>query len=410
MPLETKVGGGGTNLTRAKSLHFLKLSVTSLAFIDTHLLIPIIALYAASLGADVGMIGLIVGLYSITNILANIFFGPVIDRVGFKKPLIIGLLGDAISMFCYSICRVPVHLVIVRGIHGITGGLAGPATMSVFAKDATEGRRGGMMGLYGMSLAIATLVGYGLSGVLSSRLGYDSVFYFGAGLLLVGMFLAIAMPKGRVVGTPDVKLSAREQTKKICELLSRRGLIASYCSIFVIYFAFGSVVTLLPLHVRSLGMETFHVSMLLTTFVVVFILLQFPSGVISDRVGRWIPIAIGLFCCVVSLIIMPRLGTFITLATIMALYGAGYALVFPSISALVADHAASEEYGSAVGIFHALLTAGVGIGAPVMGWVAGMVGIELSLALSSGTVAIVLVMILVMFGRQKHPGNAKSQT
>ena len=390
-----------SSLTQARSLSLLNLTVTPLCFIDTHLLIPIIALYASNLGAGVGMIGLIVGLYSITNIPANIVFGRIIDKRGFKRPLIIGLLGDAICMFCYSICRLPVHLAVLRSFHGMTGGLAGPATMSTAAQNAAEGQRGRKMGLYGMSLAIATLVGYGLSGILASHLGYKSVFYFGAVVLLVGMLLAFAMPQDKVVGKPEVEISAREQLKKISGLFHRKGLSVSYSSIFALYFAFGGVVTLLPLYVKGLSMEAFHVGMLLTIFVAMFILFQFPSGAMSDRVGRWIPTITGLSFCIISLAILPEFGTFTMLAVIMALYGVGYALVFPSISALVADYTLPEERGMATGIFHALLTAGVAIGAPVMGWVAGLVSTELGLALSSVVAALVLVIILVIFGRHR---------
>jgi MFS family permease len=94
-------------------------AVTFLGFLDTHLLIPVIALYAVQLGASVGIIGLIIGLYSITNTPANILFGRLIDRIGYKLPLIGGLLGDALSMFLYSVCRLPVHLALVRVIHGM---------------------------------------------------------------------------------------------------------------------------------------------------------------------------------------------------------------------------------------------------------------------------------------------------
>ncbi len=387
--------------SRVGSLPLLNLIITSLCFIDTHLLIPIIALYASTLGASAGMIGLIVGLYSITNIPANIVFGRIIDKRGFKRPLIMGLLGDAICMFCYSICRLPIQLAILRSFHGMTGGLAGPATMSVAAEHAAEGQRGRKMGLYGISLAIASLVGYGMSGVLASQLGYKSVFYFGSALLFIGMLLAFAMPQDKVIGKPEVGISAREQLKKIGGLFHRKGLITSYCSIFALYFAFGGVVTLLPLYVKGLGMEAFHVGMLLTIFVAMFILFQFPSGAMSDKIGRWIPTITGLAFCIISLAILPEFGTFTALAAIMALYGVGYALVFPSISALVADYTVPEERGMATGIFHALLTAGVAIGAPVMGGVAGLVGTELGLALSSGAAALVLVIILVIFGRHR---------
>jgi len=55
--------------------------VTFLGFLDTHLLIPVMALYASTLGASVGTIGFIIGLYSITNTPANILLGRLIDRL-----------------------------------------------------------------------------------------------------------------------------------------------------------------------------------------------------------------------------------------------------------------------------------------------------------------------------------------
>ena len=182
--------------------------------------------------------------------------------------------------------------------------------------------------------------------------------------------------------------------EKAKDLLGRRGLVVAYCSIFAQFFTFGSVVTLLPLYMKSQGMEVFHVGLSLATFSVVFVILQFPSGVLSDRVGRLVPTSSALILSIVSLVIMPSAKVFPLLAAVMALYGAAYGMLFPSISALVADHTTSEERGMATGIFHALLTAGVAIGAPVMGWVGGMVGVELGLTLSSGIMALALVLAL----------------
>ncbi|MBA7713085.1 hypothetical protein ES703_122083 [subsurface metagenome] len=48
----------------------------------------------------------------------------------------------------------------------------------------------------------------------------------------------------------------------------------------------------------------------------------------------------------------------------------------------------------ATGLFHALLTAGVAIGAPIMGWAGGVVGIELGLVLSAGIMVLALVVAL----------------
>ena len=84
------------------------------------------------------------------------------------------------------------------------------------------------------------------------------------------------------------------------------------------------------------------------------------------------------------------------LAVSTALYGTAYGILFPSISALVADHTIPEESGLATGIFHALLTAGVAIGAPVMGWVGGTLGVQLGIILSAGILVVALVVALAI--------------
>ncbi len=368
--------------------------VTFLGFLDTHLLIPIMALYAYELGASVGIIGLIIGLYSITNTPANILFGRLIDRVGYKVPLIAGLIGDALSMFFYSVCRLPIHLALVRAIHGVSGGLVGPVTMSITADYSDEAKKGRAMGLYGMSLAAATLVGYGLSGVIVSRLGYKALFLFGTIMLTIGVILSFLLPGNRRKGSLTAKASLGEGFNKAKGLLGRKGLTVSYCSIFAQYFAFGGVVTLLPLYVKNLGMEAFHVGMLLATFAVMFIILQFPSGAFSDKVGRLIPTATGLSLSIISLVILPSVVIFPLLAVVMALYGTAYGILFPSISALIADNTLPQERGMATGLFHALLTAGVAIGAPIMGWVGEITGVELGLAASASILVLALVIVL----------------
>ncbi len=133
---------------------------------------------------------------------------------------------------------------------------------------------------------------------------------------------------------------------------------------------------------------------LLPIFAVMFVIAQFPSGALSDRIGRLIPTTIGLSIGIVSLIVLPTMGTFPTLAAVMALYGIAYGVLFPSISAIVVDNTIPEERGTATGIFHALLTAGVATGAPIIGWVGEMVGVELGLALSAAIMFLALAIAL----------------
>ena len=373
--------------------------INFLSFLDVNLLIPIMALYAATLDVGPGTIGFLIGLYSVTNSPANIISGRLIDKMGYKLLLVTGLAGSAASMFGYSLTRLPIHLALVRAVHGIFGGLESPAVMAAFTEYAKESQRGRVMGFYGMSLATANLVGFGLSGVIVSRLGYQPLFLLGAAVLVVGVIMGLSLPRARRQSTSVVKASFSQDYGKVRSLLSRRGLQVSFAAIFAQYFAFGGVVTLLPLHVRNMGMEAFHVGMLLTIFTVAFLALQFPSGILSDRLGRQKMVYAGLALGIVSLIVLPFVTAFIELAIIMALYGVAFGLLFPSVSALIADKSMPEERGTASGIFHALLTAGVAIGAPVIGGIGSMIGIKMGLVFSPVILVVVLGMSLTIMRR-----------
>ena len=184
--------------------------------------------------------------------------------------------------------------------------------------------------------------------------------------------------------------------QKATALLRKRGLISPYCAVFAQYFSFGGVVTLLPLYVKDLGMEAFHVGIMLAAFAVMFIVLQVPMGTLSDRMGRLGLTAVGLALGVVAVMLMPAVSAFPLLMVVMAVYGAAYGVIFPSISAGVIDQIALEERGLATGVFHALLTAGVAIGAPVMGWVGGLLGVRLGLIISAGALVLAFIVTLLV--------------
>src|SRR5437667_8627135 len=76
------------------------LAATMFGTIDSNALVPIIALYAQAIGADLVQTGIIVGLFSLVHAPANLFFGRIADRIGRKLPLEIGLLWDSVSLSC----------------------------------------------------------------------------------------------------------------------------------------------------------------------------------------------------------------------------------------------------------------------------------------------------------------------
>src|SRR2546426_1261727 len=108
-----------------------------------------------------------------------------------ETPASIGLLWDATSLFLYSLATTPLLLALVRVSHGIGSGLAGPSSMALMADTSTPERKGRAMALYGMSLALAVVIGFGIAGPIVARFGYSVLFYVLSAGLLAGFVIAI---------------------------------------------------------------------------------------------------------------------------------------------------------------------------------------------------------------------------
>jgi MFS family permease len=279
--------------------------------------------------------------------------------------------------------------------------------MSATGRYAQSSGKAKAMSYYGIAIAAATLIGHGAGGALVTHVGYNFLFYFGAGLLCTGVVLAFLLPAGSTDTNNNISKPMRAHCKDLVSLFSRGDLSVSYLAIFAQFFSFGGVVALLPLHVTSLGMEAVHVGMLLIIFSIMFIIVQFPAGNISDKKGRLKPTASGLILIFIALVLIPFSNSFATLAIALAIYGTGYGILFPAISALLLDEATDEEYGKVTGLFHALITAGVAVGAPVIGWIAAAGNLKIGLAMTP--VAIVAALVLTLTRLNMKRNNYRSQ-
>ena len=343
------------------------LAATMFGTIDSNALVPIIALYAQSVGADLVQTGVIVGLFSLVHAPANVFFGRIADRIGRKLPLQVGLLWDAVSLFLYSIASTPLLLALVRISHGIGSGFVGPSSMALIADTSTPERKGRSMALYGISLALAVVIGFGIAGPVVARLGYSTLFYILSGGLLVGFLIAVTIrepAKGRPQTMPWRRLLA---------YAARPRPAAGYASIFSLYFILGAFVTLVPLHLQQeLGYGPLAVGLSFTAFAILSLLLHYPAGILADRFGPSTPAGIGLVAVAIAMASIPLVRDLSMLLVLMALFGVGHGFVFPAASTLVSRGADPEQHGLVTGLFYAVLVSGVAVGAPAMAAVASV--------------------------------------
>lgn len=353
---------------------FSLLVATFIGTMDSNALIPIIALYAVLLGSSIEMVGLIVAMYSIVHVPSNIILGRLVDKIGRKIPLVVGLSWDAFSVFLYSLAQNPIHLLLVRFSHGLGGGFVGPSSMAIAAGMAPKDRKGRMMALYGIALAFSVLIGFMLSGMIIGRFGYDVLFYVLSASLIVavGFALFVKEPKDY----RRMKTKFREDFCRFLEVLKRKLALASYSAIFCLFFVLGAFTVLVPIFMKGFGMTVVDVAISFTTFAVLSMVVHYPSGWLSDKIGAKIPAVAGFLTIALSMLLLPFFHTLPALLLVMALFGTGHGLVFPSASTMIVQGTSEDERGLASGVFYALLVAGVAVGAPLAGLMASAFGIE----------------------------------
>ncbi len=101
---------------------------------------------------------------------------------------------------------------------------------------------------------------------------------------------------------------------------------------------------------------------------------QFFTGRLSDRIGRLKPIVWGMWLCGGGVAVMPWLDSTAGLGLAATLSGFGMALLYPTLSASVADIAHPDWRGSAIGIYRFWRDFGYAVGALLLGAAAAVTG------------------------------------
>jgi len=285
----------------------------------------------------------------------------------------------------YPLAGDPQQLFALRVAHGFGGALVSPASLALIDDRARPGQRGKAMAFYGASIGLTTLLAPPLSGMMRDRFGFASVFV----MLAVLMFTSALLTFFFVAETR----TPREHPRVAWRALLNRRLSVSYTSAFALLFALGLLIVFLPLMANAVGLSSAQTGMLFASFAVAAILMMaLPLGRLSDRIGRQTPIVAGLAMISVALALMPVLGNANALYALMFLYGTGFGILFPAMTALIGDELPADARGMGSGVFTAVFSLGATAGTLATGL---LVGVQNALGLHPFQTAAALILLAI---------------
>lgn len=335
------------------------------------------------------------------NLAAYVIFaliwGSVSDRIGKRKVFIVGgFLGNALLMFCLTLAPSLPVLLVLRFIEGSFTIMAFALLMTSVLDIVKKTHYGRGMGILGMGMAL----GNGLGAPAGGRIGAENPLYplyFGAAILILGAVIATFALK-------DKKLESRPASliDALQLLREEKRIFIPYAFSFVERFTVGFFVSVFSI---MLAMK-YHlgpgsIGMYMMAFLIPFALLQYPLGVISDRIGRVIPLMVGSILYGITVasvgIVAPPLLTWV-----MVFGGIVGALMYPPSAALAGDLASAAKRGTAMGGFNLFGSLGFAISPLIGGLIADRYGFEASFMVAGVTVIVVALIFMPFLLRMER--------
>lgn len=357
-------------------------------FLDLFAQLPVMSTFALSLGASTMVAGLVVGMYSFTNMFGNMTSGIFTDRLGAKRITIVGLSLTALSLAAYQWIDSETTLLLLRAVHGFVAGLITPAAFTLVANQTARQTQGSQSALTGAFVGIAAILGPAYSGIVATR---TSVPFVLGTVALIGAIVAISLLFLRVASN---KQQAKEQ-----EIFKwNGGVLRAFMAAFLLMMSQGALAYLLPIRIELLGYESRLSGTLMSMFGIVAVLLfVLPTRYLFDRVqAKWLMVA-GLACIGVSQVLISMTTSQALLYAVLALYGVGFALLFPAMNRMLVEATTTRTRGRAYGYFYAFFSLGTVTGS------SGLALLPLSLSAQFYVIAIVLIGASLVIAATREP-------
>ncbi|WP_251127465.1 MFS transporter [Exiguobacterium sp. s63] len=312
--------------------------------------------FAVSVGASSFLAGFSIAIYSLTNTFGNVLSGIWTDKSGPYRVLILGLFLTSLSLLAYQFVESPFMLLLVRCVHGFMAGLIVPAAFTLSANITSMNRQGKKVAITGSFVGLAAIIGPAFSGIIASVTSPPTVFLF------VSLF-------GWVILVVTIVTMRRSQTGETIREKKRTRekpdpkVIRAYWGAFFLMFSQGALAFLLPLHVQELGYDSRLSGTLLSLFGVVavsFFLL--PTNRLFDRFSPTKLTALGVAIIGASQVFIGQSSVQMSLYGVLALYGVGFAILFPAINTLLIQTTSPQNRGRAYGAFYAFFSLGTVVG------------------------------------------------
>ena len=371
-------------------LGILLLSVMTALF-GIGIIIPVMPVFAVSLGAGGVALGMIIAAFSLSRGILQPIVGSLSDRWGRKGFMVVGLFVYYLVALFLPLAESITGLIMIRAFHGVGSAMIVPVAMAYVSDMAPFGQEGRYMGMLNIAIFLGIGGGPLFGGFFSDLWGMASAFYAMAGLSCIAMLLVLfKMPD---MGSKSQRKSPFGLSKALSSMLTQRrtsGILLARMSTMIIMVP---TMAFLPLLMNQWFSATGkQIGVVIACRTLVNAVLQTPCGRMADRYDKVRLLRFG--CLVVSIVIclVPFAGSYWGLLLLFVLLGMGEAVIWPVLGALATQDGRYYGQGTMMGVFALAMSTGIFLGAIGAGFSMDEFGLKWSF-INIGIIVILLTMV-----------------
>lgn len=358
--------------TRSPSPYLIVFSLWLLVF-SASSQIMIISPILPQIGEDLGiadtLLGTLVTAYSLMVGIFAIISGPISDRMGRRRILLIGAGIMTLALVCHFLVVDYFTFLAVRIFAGVAGGILSGAAVSYIGDYFPYHRRGWAVGWVMSGSAFGQIAGIPMGVAMAEGFGFRAPFYIFAvtmALTFILIWMRLPQPPIRI---REGRLTIRSAISDYRDMLRKREIAAAAVAFFLMFLGVSIYVVYFPTWLeRSVGFSAYQVATLFFVGGIANVLTGPQAGKLSDRIGRKL---IVLLSCVGLFVVM--LLTTILIRDIWIAYPVFFltmilvAMRISPFSALLTAMVPDENRGSLMSLTVALGQVGFGLGGALAG-------------------------------------------
>ena len=373
------------------------LSNLFIAFLGIGLVIPVLPTIMNELHISGSVVGYMVAAFAITQLIVSPIAGKLVDKIGRKVMIVVGLFIFGLSELLFGIGRSIEILFISRMLGGVSAAFIMPAVTAYIADITTLSQRSKALGYMSAAISTGFIIGPGIGGFLA-EFGTRIPFYAAGILGFVAAILSLILLKEptRALDDQEAAQSILGSVKRVFSPL----YFIPFVLIFVLSFGLAAFESLFSLFVdHKFAFTPSDIAIIITGSGIVGALAQLLLfDWLTKKMGEINVIRYSLILSAVLTFAMTVVSHYFAILFVTFFIFVGFDLIRPAATSYLSKIAGNEQ--GFVGGMNSMFTSLGNIFGPILGGI--LFDINLNYPYYFATIVLTLGVILALFWRKPN--------